>query len=312
MISNIHLSITQASRLASVCISPILLISLLLSSCVQEETYYPNPNIEFKTETGYAFLDTSLLLGDSVLIGIVANTNSNVALTHFHYLIQNDSLITRVDTGIFVNEFNYNKLIVKGVAENETWFFYVRDQSGRKSDTISITFHKNEESIYGGIETISSIILGAQNNTTMGSFYSFSENQVYDIENAFNNQSKINLLCYYDFIDGDENTISSPGASIDNSIYTGSYALSNWTIKNTTRFIYKDNISIAEFDACNNDSLIVYNSFEFITGKRKAKNLSNGDIYAFVTEDGKKGLFKVLNVNETDSGTIEILIKMQD
>lgn len=302
----------KTPRYALLCMSLFSLSILLFNSCDQAEQQYPNPSISFKTTEGYITEDTSVLLGDSVVIGISAETNSNVPLTHFHFVIENDGLLTKVDTGIYINSFSYDKLVIKGVAENEKWSFYVRDMDGRKSDTISITFTKDEESIYGGIQYVPSVILGAQNNSSIGGFYSFLNNEIFTLSEAYQVQSSINLICFYDFIDGDDNTISSPGANIDASVFTGEYSISNWTTKNTTRFIFKEEITVAEFDACSNDSLIVYNNFEFITGKRKAKNLAIGDIYAFSTEDGKNGLFKVINVLGTDEGNIEISIKMQD
>jgi hypothetical protein len=290
----------------------VIFAVLIFNGCIKDHNNYPVPTIEFSTQSGYVFNDTSILLGDSILIGIVSQTNSDVALTHFHYTIASDSQITEIDTGIYLNEFNYNRLIIKGASENEVWSFYVRDRDGRKSKTISVKLVKNAESIYGGIETVSLVVLGAQNNTSNKSFYSLTTEQLYNIQEAYNNQSLINLLYYYDYIDLDENTISSPGANLDNSIFPGIYAISGWTVKNTTRFEYRSNISIEEFDAATNDSLIVYNSFEFSSGKRKAKNLTAGDIYSFETEQGKMGIFKVIEVSGLGEGIVKIQIKMQD
>lgn len=300
-------------RYAKPCISIMtLFFAIFFHSCNEDEKFYPDPSIAFKTENGYVYTDTSLLLGDSILIGIVSRTNSDVALTHFHYSVNSDSNITQIDTGIYETSFIYDKIIVKGVAENEIWSFYVRDRDGRKSETISVKFVKDKESVYGDISHIPLVVLGAQNNTAAGSFYSLSARQQFNTEQAYNNQSLVNLLYYYDYIDADENTIASPGANLDNSVFPGDYALSFWTTKNTTRFVFRENISVEEFDAATNDSLIVYNTFEYASGKRKAKNLKAGDIYSFETDYGKKGLLKVINVAGTGDGSVEFEIKMQN
>ena len=67
----------------------------------------------------------------------------------------------------------------------------------------------------------------------------------------------------------------------------------------------------SEFLNATNDSLLiaVYGQAE---GKRKAKNLQDGDIFSFKNEDGKVGLFKVNSVSGTDDGTINISIKVQE
>jgi hypothetical protein len=293
----------------------LLILSIMLmflSSCKEEEPVYPNPSIRFVDEQGYAYEDTTILLNDSIKIGIWSSTASDVALTHFNITLDEDSVITVIDKGIFTEMFEYSEVITKGIAEKETWSFYVRDREGRKSNVISITFFKDSASIFGNVNHIPSIVFGAQNNASIGSFYSLSTEQIYAQSDAFNNQSLINLLCFYDLIEAEDNTISSPGANIDASVYTGTTGLPNWTTINTTRFEYKDLLTVADFDACSNDSLILSNTFPFAVGKRKAKNLSAGDIYSFVTDAGQKGLFKVVNVVGQESGSVEIAIKMKN
>jgi len=281
------------------------------TSCDEKEQYYPDPEIEFVSETGFTSTDTVLLLSDTITVAIKALTQSNVPLTHLHYFIIRDSEIVKVDTGIYLNNLKYFKTIVKGVSENEIWSFYVRDKDGRQSDTISISFTKGVESQYREIISQKNIRLGAQNNEFYGSFYSLDYNQPYSLEAAYQNQEKINLVYFYDFIDGDENTISSPGANIDVSVFGETSGFGQWSTKNTTRFIYQENITPEEFNACNNDSLLLFNSFEYITGKRKSKNLTANDIFSFVTDDGKRGLFMINSISGADEGEVVFSIKMQ-
>jgi len=281
--------------------------SVVFLSCKKDETF-PDPKISFSTNNDYLSNDTTLFLNDEVKILIIAESMSDVPLTQLHIKVDKDSEITTIDSGINTNILNFEKTIKKGTALSETWSFYVADREGRTSKEISITFSLNESSIFGNIIIIPSIIFGAQDHATIGGFYSLENDQIYIEADAANNQADINLLYYYDNVDADENTIASPGANIDATIYD----LSNWTVKNTTRFESKSNITDEEFNNCNNDSLILNNTFVFNDGKRKAKNLTIGDIYAFATEAGKLGLFKVINLESQETGVIEIALKMQE
>lgn len=283
-----------------------------INSCIKPQREFENPMIQFSESQGFVYQDTTMLLGDTILIEIVANADGDDFLTHFNTTIEKDTSMISIDTGIYHHQFSYQKQIVKGIARNETWSFYVRDRNGRKSELISLNLQLDSASIFGAIKTISSIKLGAQNNSEYGSFYSLATQTVYDQAEAWENQSLIHLLYFYDLIETDANTISSPGASIDPSVFQGSTGLSDWSLKNVTRFVYQSNLTVEDFDQSKNDSLILSNTFEFSIGKRKAKNLAPSQIYSFVTESGIKGLFKVLQVEEKESGAIEIAIKMQD
>ncbi|HBS88807.1 MAG: hypothetical protein A2W91_03965 [Bacteroidetes bacterium GWF2_38_335] len=305
--------IRYANLSITIWVFSFLTVGIIFNGCKEDEEVFPYPEISFVIENGFLHNDTLLLIGDTVKIGIIAKTSSDDELTHFNYSVTQDGIESSVDTGIWTNQFTYTKQIVKGVAENETWEFYVRDREGRKSQVITLTLTKNEASLYGNIRKIPSIIMGAQNNTTTGSFYSLFEETLFNLDAAFANQEKVDILYYFDLLTGEDNTISSPGANVDASVFPGASGLSNWTILNTTRYVFQDSVTIEEFDNCHNDSLILYNTFEFMTGKRKAKNLQPGHIYSFITNnDGKKGMFKVVNVTGAEEGIIEIEVKIQE
>jgi len=58
------------------------------------------------------------------------------------------------------------------------------------------------------------IKLGAQDNTTVGGFYSFSKQKVYTLEQAFADQVSIDLICFYELHNDNFTSIASPGANI--------------------------------------------------------------------------------------------------
>jgi len=288
-----------------------VLALILLCSCNSEQEHYPNPSIMLVHGEDYLTSDTTILLGDTVIVSIIAETNSEVALSHFNISYEFDGVEASIDTGIYDVVFNFQKRIVKGIADIENWSFYVRDREGRQSETIELTLTKDAQSQFGDIRFRPLVIFGAHNNNSLGSFYSFETDSIYFQNDAYEHQNLINLLYYYDFIELDENTIASPGANIDESVFPGLSGLHNWSIKNTTRFLLQENLTVIDFDNCENDSLILSNTFEFASGKRKAKNLSSNQIFSFVTEEGERGLFKVNTVSGHDEGEIQLSIKMQ-
>lgn len=290
----------------------ITLAVLLITACEKKEVSFLPPDLVFITESGYTFTDTTILLNDTVKIGIQASSQSNEPLTHLNISINSDSTFTSIDSGFYSKNISYTKTIVKGMSEEETWSFYVRDREGRKSNTLSILLKKDSSSVYGNISHLPEIAFSAQENNEYGRFLSINNGQVYHQADAFTIQSEINLLYYYDLIEEDENTIASPGANMDESFFPGPTGVNNWTTTNTTRFEFLDNINFSDFNQCTNDSLILHNTFEFASGNRKSKNLTAGNIFAFVTDSGIKGIFMINEVVGQETGTINISIKMQE
>ncbi len=289
-----------------------LFIVFHINACHKPEPSFPSPSIELVNADGFVSNDSTFLLGEKIQIRFNASTNSDVALTHFNITGIRDSLITSFDTGIYENTFDYTLSLSKGIALKEEWQFYVRDRQGRKSETLSLFLVKDSASIFGEIIHLNSLVLGAQNNNTTGSFFSFETGQIYSLADAFNLQSKINLLYFYDLIETDANTIASPGANIDESVFGGEFGLANWTSRNTVRFKLESDLTVTDFDLCSNDSLIVTNTFIFSSGNRKAKNLTPGSIYSFVTDNDLKGLILVKEVYGLNDGQIVFDIKMED
>ena len=287
------------------------LMAVAFSACKKEENY-DVPDISFVMEEGFIHTDTSMALGEEIKIGVYMKSNSDQPIVHFNRTIDRDGDVSTLENPLFDEELTITTSEAKGLAETEVWSFYCRDRDGRESATISLTIGLKGGAVFGDIREYEEIEFGAQENGQDGSFFSLEEGNLYDLTDAYANQGKIDLLYYYDNVDSDENTIASPGANISTSIFAGQMGLVNWTIRNTSRFVKRDNISQEEFEACANDSLIIANTFDFETGKRKAKNLASGHIYSFVTENGKQGLFMVKGVEGEETGKIRVSIKMMD
>lgn len=283
----------------------------MLFGCKKEEHKEAiAPSIRFVTESGFVFKDTLLKTADKFRIGIICKAGT-YNITHYNYTFSNEKGKNAIDSGMNSTGFRWETALSKGSSKAETWSFYVRDREGNASDTIHITIKLDSNSVYGKIISVPEIILGAQDNTVDPEFYSLTTKQTYNAAKAYQNQNLIDLVYYYDPITGDNNSIASPGANIDSTLFTGSNAIKSWLIKNTTRFEYTT-LTGTDFNASNNDSLILANTFPFASGKRKAKNLVAGNIYSFVTQNSQKGLFMVNNVSGTNAGSIKISLKIQD
>lgn len=158
--------------------------------------------------------------------------------------------------------------------------------------------------------------LGAQSNTTIGAFYSVTEKKVYTQALAFENQAKIDLLCFYEVTDSQQNytTLSSPGANIT-GIFTGETAVTNFTTKNLTKFTLPATaLTVAQFDQIvdGDASIATFYNSTITSGNKKAKQLAIDNIYAFLTQDGTYGLFKVISLSspESETGWIEFELKL--
>lgn len=157
--------------------------------------------------------------------------------------------------------------------------------------------------------------LGAQSNTSIGAFYSVGEDKVYTQALAFNNQDTIDMLCFYEVTDARQNytSISSPGGGIS-GIYTGETSTEVWTTKKLTKFTDPVTaITPAEFDQLENEDAVIASYFDntVTSGFKKRTNLQVDDIYAFKTQDGITGLFKVTEVVGGNDGYLEIELKIK-
>jgi len=269
------------------------------------------PEIKFLRSVDIISSDTTLDINQKVKIGIEASAKSGAPLTQFTVVSTMDENTTAIDSGLFSNEFQYYREITKGLAETEHWQFYVKDRNGNTSDTIGLKLFKEENSGFGPILIFEDIILGAQQNPEHGGFYSYETNLTFNITEAYDNQQIIDLLYYFDILESDAHTIASPGANIGEAIYNNEMAPGNWTTRKTLRFEYLPGLTVENFESCTNDSLILANTFVFGSGKRKAKNLSPGHIYAFVSETDERGIFLVRHREGDENGFIQFSIKMQ-
>ena len=287
----------------SLCIILSLLITFL-SSCSKEESENNiSPVLLLKTDSIYISSDTSLAEGRQIILGVKANSNGGENLCNL-LIISNDSL-RLYDYGFNSTQIDKDIKIFKNSDSIQNISIIIRNKAGL-SKSIILKIAKNG-SLYQPVIYFPEIILGAQQNSSTGSFCSLQNGMVYSLSNAFLNQELIDLLYYYNSTD--HNTIGSPGANIS-GVYSGNNAPEFWAVRNTTYFSRTTlNIPISSFDNSLNDSLIIANIFS--NGGRKIKLLLPGQIWAFQTKDGKFGLIKIKEVDGLETGTVKFAIKLQ-
>jgi hypothetical protein len=163
----------------------------------------------------------------------------------------------------------------------------------------------------GAINSYTATLLGSQYAAT-GSFFSSSNGQVYTVNTSAANSSLIDLIYYYS--GGNGATIGAADDNLISPVYSG---IANWATKNKTRFT-NTSITTSEFEAIVNDATI--DAISSISNT-KVIGLAVGNVFAFKTEAGKKGLVKITDITkglntqtlqqDFQFGTIEIVVKVQ-
>ena len=304
-------------------ISTICLLSLLiliaLQSCKKDKPLQP-PAINFKAGSIYTQNGATVMVGHKLHFGLQARgtSESNITNLTIKKVLDNGTVITVMDTALFSEYIDIDKSFYQNTEPKATWTFSVMDRN-RMTASITLVVNKDPNSVYGGIYYFPSITLGMQNNNTFGHFLNPSTGIVYKDDSATTNQNKIDMLCYFIPDDAPPSPAFSSAGEMDNystEAQTFYHTITNWTIRNYTLFdISFDNgsntpLTAANFNTAQNDSLLIV-SYHPIWGKKKFRFATTGKIIPFLTANGKLGLIKIINAENTDSGIIEIALKIQ-
>lgn len=284
-----------------------LFISVAIISCNKEDSPGISPSFEMVEDSGYISDPATIPPGQLMKFKVYAEEGSE-KLTNFFIEVQDVGRVrTRIfDTAIYCSEFYWEGSFYKSSEQFELWSFIIRDRQGRGNGDI-FYINADTSSAYSPIMLLSDINLGAQNNSQTGGFFSINDNSVYTTLEAQDNEELIDLVYYYSL--EDLQTIASPGANIESGVYPEDLTPVNWEIRNTTRYI-KTSLSESDFDNTINDSIMIANYID-ADGKRKAKIITEGDVYVFKNQENRLGMFKVNDVSETDTGTVNIDVKIQ-
>lgn len=168
---------------------------------------------------------------------------------------------------------------------------------------------KDEEETPTPTPTFTTVTIGAQDNATYPLFYSVGRKLGYTMDQAFQNQDTIDLLCFYEAASGNNISLASPGSNIT-GIFEGASAPSNWSVKDTTKF-NQTNLTVAQFDALFETDIAIVNSFNTTSNFKKAKNLIIDQVWAFKTQENLYGLLKVTEVVQDSIGYVKFQMKVK-
>jgi len=298
----------------------IAFLSLLIvfQSCKKEKQIQP-PVINFKVGSAYTQNGAVVMVGHKLHFGIQARgTSENITNFTIKKVLDNGTVITVMDTALYSEYLDVDKTFFQNIEPKATWTFSVMDRN-RQSATITLIVNKDPNSVYGGIIYFPSITLGMQNNSTYGHFLNPSTGIVYKDDSATANQSKIDILCYFIPDDSPPCPAFSSSGEMDNfstQAQTDYPMITSWATRNYTLWdISFDNgsntpLTASNFDAAQSDSLLIL-AYHSIWGKKKFRFVAAGKIIPFLTAGGKLGLIKVISADNSDSGTIQFSLKIQ-
>jgi len=290
-----------------------IVILACIMSCSEDELSDTNPFIALKSGTEYTQNEASVPVGGQIKFGISA-IGDGAAITNLTIRrLTNEKNVTELDQGMYIPSGGLDTTVafVKGPAEQETWEFLVMNDH-RDTAVTSAVVYLGEGSAYGEINYFPSLTIGFQNNSELPYFIDLNTGKTYDNKSVQGNESSIDLAAYYYLSSGKSSpTISCPGYETARYYHP---EISSWTVQNSTLYDYEttdyDLITTAEFDAAQNDSLLV-NSYIPGSTSGTCKYCYTGKIIPFKTNDGKYGLIKVLHADESDTGSMELAVKIQ-
>jgi hypothetical protein len=293
----------------------ILLTSaiLLFNQCTEDENGSSTPFILLKTGDQYTLNESYVPVGGQLKFGISA-AGDGFEITNLTVKRKTDAgSVTELDKGMFIKKGGLDTLLsyYKGYADKETWIFSIMN-SNRDTASVSIIVNKGSGSAYGDIDFFPSITIGYQNNSTLTNYVDANSGQAYTSTTVAGNEQLIDIVSYYYLSSGSSSpTISCPSYNTAKSYYP---VMNDWAVQNSTVYDYftTDNnlISVAEFDAAQNDSLLI-NGYKPESVSGTCKFCFAGKVIPFKTSQGKYGLLKVLHADEVDTGYIELAIKIQ-
>jgi hypothetical protein len=111
----------------------VLVAAVLLSACEQDNAKPSvNPTIEFRTESGYTYLNDTIGMEDTLLVGVVIRKGDD-GLNTFKVLRTYDTGEATTEDSLSIGsaEFEFDKVIIsRAVVGTEKWTFWVQETDG--------------------------------------------------------------------------------------------------------------------------------------------------------------------------------------
>lgn len=291
----------------------LFILILQFVSCSKENLTSTNPFILLKTGDEFSRTGDYIPIGGQIKFGLSAVGDGGAITNLTIQRITDDNIITELDKGMYIKNGGLDTTVVfmKGSAEKETWKFSIMNDH-RDTASVRAIIYKGDGSAYGDIDYFQSITIGYQNNNSLPFYVDLHTGNAYDQSNIPGNEASIDLVTYYYLSSGKSSpTLSCPAYETARFYHP---EISSWANQNSILYDYEttdyDLISEDEFDAAQNDSLLVSGYIPYsVSGT--CKFCYTGKIIPFKTQNGKYGLIKVIHADEIDTGSIEIDVKIQ-
>ncbi len=283
-----------------------LIANLLVVSC-KKEVGNTLPELKLKSSINYT-TDKTYITAHQIKFGILA-LGKDANITNLVIKCSGkDFTKTIFDAGYNTSILDIDKSFTNVWGDTLEWTLTVMDKN-RNFNTLRLTTYDTSK-IYDPINQYQNIELGMQNNITLPQLLNASSGSLYSIAQGQQNAQLIDVLCYYYITSGQPSyTFSSAGDQDAPTYYS---TISSFNPKNYTDWDYATQISVAAFDNCNNDSLLIA-AFHSGAGfsSRKYKFADAGKVVPFKTAGGKTGLIKVISVSGNEAGKIVFDLKIQ-
>jgi hypothetical protein len=290
----------------------LMVCSFLFCSCTKDESL-SQANLILKTGTLYTPNGASIPVGGKIQIGVLAS-GAGVPLTYIRIdRISGNDTLTQLDRGIYAGSegLDADYSFSKDTSAVEIWRIMVMN-ADRDTAVKTLLVLRGSGTAYGPINSFSSIKFGMQSNITIGHFVDIHTGNVFDGTSVAGHEGEIDVIAYYYITSGlSSPTFTCPGYTAAVGYYP---QLGNWLVKNNILYDYQtsDNnlVSISQFDAALNDSLLV-TTFKPDKVSGNCKYGYTGKVIPFKTQEGKYGMIKVIHADEKDDGIMEIAVKIQ-
>ncbi|MEZ5082167.1 MAG: hypothetical protein R2750_01745 [Bacteroidales bacterium] len=286
----------------------IAITGLIFTSCTKDEDDPLPPSLSFlggiEPGTGWDRVDGDITLeaGEPFVFGFTATSQSDKNLSRILVIrdYENVSENTVLDSTISATSFTIDIETVAFPNNPGTEIFTVTatDKNGLST---SISFTITTVAADPGISVYTNISLGSYTSTTNSSFASIT-GETFSLAQAQDDavQAKIDWVYFHGATYG--HTLMSP---TNENLYDIYPEIENWVNKKTTLF-GKTTLEEADYNLINNKNVLILtiqNDGVSITQDFYSETISNpggfevGDILAFETHEGNRGLIIIREVN---------------
>lgn len=273
-----------------------LLIIGLITCCTKINTI---PTINYSSTD-----NINIVRNDSLVL------DTNATLAKFSVAIQSEAGITK----LAYNKDSVETIVNEAVNRNSyTTDTILHVEAGKKYYFKTTVADKDVNEIYKILSIIVkskinsyAIELKSSSDSAVISAYNMTENKGYNAAAAVLNSSKVDFL-YYTSADSNA-IIFAPTSTLCTALGFDYFVnSSSFSVKNAT-LIQSINLTAKEFDNISDNEVIAKASN---LTSHEATKLKLGQVFAFQTVKGKKGLAKVTTYYPGVKGSIALIIKVQ-